>query len=140
MCPLSEVPLYLYITSDASMVRKQARCTQDKDSHFTSFTWFNFDWRGGGGGGGGVSTVDITVCVVVCSCSKGHTQTDALVCCGVNIHVASVFGLRDYRSSVDIDRALVEHLPGSLAYSNLIIHTCDPPTIYACTRDSDTSI
>ena len=87
-----------------------------------------------------VSTVDITFCVVVCSCSKGHTQTDALVCCGVNIHVACVFGLSDYRSSADIDRALVERLPGSLAYSNLIIHTHDPPTMYACTRDSDTSI
>ena len=55
---------------------------------------------GGGGGGGGVSTVDITVCVVVCSCSKGHTQTDALVCCGVNIHVACVFGLRDLRGVI----------------------------------------
>ena len=30
----------VFVTSDASMVRKQARCTQDKDSHFTSFTWF----------------------------------------------------------------------------------------------------
>ena len=99
------------------------------------FHAMNCDWRGGG-----VSTVDITVCVVVCSCSKGHIQTDTLVCWGVNIHVACVFGLRDYRSSADIDRALVERLPGSLAYSNLIIHTRDPPTMYACTRDSDTSI
>ena len=31
----------VFVTSDASMVRKQARCTQDKDSHFTSFTWFS---------------------------------------------------------------------------------------------------
>ena len=55
---------------------------------------------GGEGGGGGVSTVDITVCVVVCSCSKGHTQTDTLVCCGVNIHVACVFGLSDLRGVI----------------------------------------
>ena len=31
----------VFVTSDASMVRKQERCTQDKDSHFTSFTWFS---------------------------------------------------------------------------------------------------
>ena len=31
----------VFVTSDASMVRKLARCTQDKDSHFTSFTWFS---------------------------------------------------------------------------------------------------
>ena len=103
--------------------------------HSLGFHAMNCDWRGGR-----VSTVDITVCVVVCSCSKGHTQTDTLVCCGVNIHVACVFGFRDYRSGADIDRALVERLPGSLEYSNLIIHTRDPPTMYACTRDSDTSI
>jgi hypothetical protein len=38
-------------------------------------------------------------------------------------HVAYTFEVRDYRSSADIDRAHVERLPGSRAYSNLIIHT-----------------